>query len=94
MRQIGSSDGHYLVFIRDMAKPLRLSQEGGERLSNYLTSDNINQFVQITDTDKQVRVVRTSTIERVEKYSSVSTSYKTADELKLPDLSLGERFWR
>ena len=88
MKAIGSSNTYYQVFVRGIDRPIRLSAEGGEKLSSYLTGENINQFVQITDQSRNSRVIRTSTIDRVEKCQPQSTGYKTVAELGLPELSI------
>ncbi len=88
MKAIGSSNGYYVVAIRGLEKPIRMSINGGEKLSKYLVGD-VGMFVEIKDTSGVIRVIRTATIDRVERYEPTQTHYKTADELGMPDLTAG-----
>lgn len=86
MRAIGSSNEYYLVTVRGMDKPIKMSAIGGQKLAEYLVSNDVKNFVLIKDTDGSERTVRVMTIDRVEKYKGVISSYKTPSELGLPEL--------
>ena len=97
MKAIGSNTNVYYVYVRGMAKPIRMDAVKGQKLSDYLTSDNTSAFVHITDTDGDERTIRVTTIDRVEKAKAMNAVYKTFDELKLPQLvsdDYKERVWK
>lgn len=86
MRAIGSNNEYYLVTVRGMDNPIKMSAAGGQKLAEYLVSNDVKNFVLIKDTDGCERTVRVMTIDRVEKYKGVISSYKTPSELGLPEL--------
>lgn len=94
MKAIGSSSSWYNVHVRGMQKPLKMSVDGGQKLSAYLEKEP-GMFVHIKDTSGNEYTIRTMTIDRVEKSRPAGDMYKTAEELRLPELSDGsERKWR
>lgn len=87
MKSIGSSSDYYAIHVRGMDKPIKMSIDGGEKLSSYLTKGETNQFVEIVDINRISRVIRVLTIDRIERVDQKRSRYKTVDELGLPRIS-------
>lgn len=96
MKAIGSSNGYYNVFVRGMDNPIRMTDSGGEKLATYLEGTP-SMFVHIKDTDGAEYTLRVSTIDRLQKFKPQRSSYKTVEELRMPDLvgdNYEERVWK
>ena len=96
MKAIGSNNSYYNVFVRGMDSPIRMSETGGAKLASYLEGQP-GVFVHIKDTGGNEHTIRVMTIDRVQKYEPQRSSYKTVDELQLPQLvtdDYQERVWK
>ena len=94
MKAIGLSKGWYSVYVRGMESPVRMSEVGGEKLASYLEKEP-SAFVHIKATSGKEYTIRTTTIDRVEKFEPSRTGYKTVTELNMPNLaSATDRNWR
>lgn len=96
VKAIGSSNTYYNVYVRGIDSPIRMSEDGGVKLSMYLEGTP-GMFIHIKDTNGDEHTIRVMTIDRVQKYQPSRSSYKTIDELNLPQLVEGdyqEREWK
>lgn len=96
MKAIGSSNTYFNVYVRGMEAPIKMSETGGEKLSTYLVGEP-GMFIHIKDVEGSEHTIRVTTIDRVQKYEPQRSSYKTVEELRLPDLvgnDYEERIWK
>lgn len=70
-----SSSKYYTVTVRGLTNPIRLSELGGAALADGLASDELGQFIKLTDLySEQEQLIKVSLIERIEPRYRRTTS--------------------